>query len=150
MDLQEISDRLEIQELMVEYAYAIDNRDWDALDNVFTADAFIDYSEMAGVKGTLPEIKAFLDDAMKQVAACQHGISTTQLKIQGDRAVGRTICTNPMEIGDGGHVMLLGLWYHDEFVRTEKGWRISSRSEENSWRYNVPPGLLPEPSRTRS
>jgi ketosteroid isomerase-like protein len=142
MDLKEISDRLEIQDLMVEYCYAIDNRDWDALDNVFTADAVIDYSEMVGVKGSLPEIKAFLAESMQMVVACQHNISTSQIRIEGDRAHGRTICTNPMVIGADGHVMLLGLWYRDEFVRTDKGWRISSRYEENCWRYNVPAGLL--------
>jgi ketosteroid isomerase-like protein len=142
MDLQEISDRLEIQELMIEYCYAIDNRDWDALDNVFTPDAVIDYSEMVGVKGPPSEIKLFLAESMKQVSNCQHIISTTQLKIDGDRAYGRTICTNPMELAENGHVMLLGLWYRDEFVRTPKGWRISSRYEQNSWRYNVPAGLL--------
>jgi ketosteroid isomerase-like protein len=144
MKLEEISDRLEIQDLMVEYCYAIDNRDWDALDNVFTPDAIIDYSEMVGVKGTLPEIKEFLAKSMSVVAACQHIITTSQIKIDGDRAQGRTICTNPMALQPDGHVMLLGLWYRDEFVRTDKGWRISSRYEENCWRYNVPPGLLPQ------
>ena len=53
MSLQEISDRLEIQDLMVRYSYAIDNRDWDALDDVFTPDAHIDYSVFGGSVGTL-------------------------------------------------------------------------------------------------
>ena len=142
MKLEEISDRLEIQDLMVEYCYAIDNRDWDALDDVFTADAIIDYSEMVGVKGTLVEIKQFLATSMSVVTACQHIISTSRIRVEGDRAYGRTICTNPMVLQPNGHVMLLGLWYRDEFVRTEQGWRISARYEENCWRYNVPPGLL--------
>jgi ketosteroid isomerase-like protein len=144
MTLDEISDRLEIQELMVEYCYAIDTRDWDALDEVFTPDAVIDYTEMVGVKGTLPEIKAFLAQSMQVLRATQHIISTTKLKIEGDRAYGKTICTNPMVLQPDGHVMVVGLWYRDEFVRTPKGWRISSRYEENCWRYNVPAGLLPE------
>ena len=37
MDLKEISDRLEIQDLMVSYCYAIDGSDWDALDALRTA-----------------------------------------------------------------------------------------------------------------
>ena len=36
MSLEEISDRMEIQDLMVRYSYAIDSRNWDALDDVFT------------------------------------------------------------------------------------------------------------------
>ena len=43
--LQDLSDRQEIQELLAAYSYAIDFRDWDALDDVFTEDATIDYTE---------------------------------------------------------------------------------------------------------
>lgn len=148
MDLQEISDRMEIQDLMVRYCYAIDTRNWDELDLVFTADAVIDYTEMAGFKGTLPETKAWLAESLGVIEACQHIISTSQLTIEGDLAHGRTICTNPMVLKPDGHVMLLGLWYRDVFRRTDAGWRISERYEENSWRYNVPVGLLATPAAT--
>ena len=66
MNLQEISDPLEIQDLMVEYCYPIDTRNWDALDDVFTTDAIIDYSEMVGVKNTLLAI-AILEFAKRRV-----------------------------------------------------------------------------------
>jgi ketosteroid isomerase-like protein len=144
MDLGEISDRMEIQELMVTYCYAIDDHDWDALDDVFTPDAIIDYTEMVGVKGKLPEIKAFLAASMDALSGSQHIINTSKIVIEGDRAHGRTVCTNPMVLKPDGHVFIVGLWYRDEFVRTPKGWRISSRYEENSWRFNVPEGLLPD------
>ena len=78
MDLQEISDRMEIQELMVDYCYAIDHRDWDALDDVFTPDAIIDYSEMVGFKGNLAETKAFLAEGLAALEATQHIISTSK------------------------------------------------------------------------
>ena len=48
LSLEEISDRFEIQDLLVAYCHAIDTRNWDALDDVFTADAVIDYTEMGG------------------------------------------------------------------------------------------------------
>jgi hypothetical protein len=142
MDMQAISDRFAIQDLMVDYCYAIDNHDWDALDAIFTPDAIIDYTEMVGVKGTPAEIKLFLAASMAAVAASQHIISTSKITITGDTATGKTVCNNPMVLADGGHVMFVGLWYRDTFVRTPAGWRISSRYEENCWRYNVPAGLL--------
>ena len=49
MSLEEISDRLEIQDLLVAYSYAIDSRDWAALDDVFTPDAHIDYTVFGGI-----------------------------------------------------------------------------------------------------
>lgn len=143
MQSQEIADRLEIQNVMIDYCYAIDSKNWDALDRVFTPDAIIDYTEMTPFRGTPAEAKAFLAEAMAGIRASQHIISTSQIRIEGDHAFGRTVCTNPMVMADG-HLFTVGLWYRDEFVRTPEGWRISSRYEENCWRQNVPEGLLAE------
>ena len=51
LSLQDVSDRLEIQDLMTGYCYAVDDRDFDALDRFFTADAVIDYREMVPFMG---------------------------------------------------------------------------------------------------
>lgn len=135
LSLQEISDRLELQDLLVAYSYAIDTRDWDALDDVFTPDAKIDYTEMGGARGGLAEIKSFLGEALAGFSRFQHMVATSQLTIEGDVARGRTICHNPMVMGRDEHdpVMLCGLWYRDTFVRTPAGWRISERYEEKSY-----------------
>jgi ketosteroid isomerase-like protein len=39
---QEISDRLEIEQLLIRYCHAIDERDWDTYRSVYTDDAVID------------------------------------------------------------------------------------------------------------
>lgn len=46
LSLAEISDRLEIQQLLIDYSTAIDRRLFDDLDAVFTSDAYIDYRAM--------------------------------------------------------------------------------------------------------
>src|SRR3546814_16557432 len=53
LTLQEMSDRFEIQDLLVAYCYAVDNQDFDDMDHVFAPGAIIDYSEMVGVKGQI-------------------------------------------------------------------------------------------------
>jgi hypothetical protein len=35
-------------------------------------------------------------------------------------------------------VMFVGIWYHDTFVRTADGWRISSRREEKGYMHGLP------------
>ena len=132
MSLQEISDRMEIQDLMVRYSYAIDSRNWDALDDVFTADAFIDYSVFGGSTGDLPSTKEFLASAMPMFGSLQHMVSGTTITIDGDTAETKTQCHNPMTIGDGddADLMVCGLWYVDKLVRTADGWRIKERVEE--------------------
>ena len=147
LSLQQLSDRAEIHDLIARYAHAIDDRDWDALDEIFTPDAVIDYTEMGGTRGGLSETKQFLAAAMPAFSAFQHLSTTTRLTIDGDRATARTILFNPMVLPTPGqdepHVFFLGLWYCDELVRTGNGWRISHRREEKSWSYNAPKGMLP-------
>ncbi len=137
--LQEISDRLEINDLLIEYSTAIDQMDFDALDEVFSEDALIDYTAFGGIKGNLEEAKAFLKETLPLFSATQHMIANSAVKINGDTATGRTMCHNPMLVknDDGSENMTyIGLWYIDTFVRTEKGWRIKERSEESSYAFN--------------
>jgi hypothetical protein len=132
MTLQELSDRFEINDLLAAYSHAIDTRDWDALDDVFTPDADIDYTAFGGPAGTLPEIKAFLDKAMAGFVGFQHMVAAPKVVLDGDRATAKTYCHNPMVVRDD-KVWFIGLWYHDELVRTPDGWRISHRHEEKSY-----------------
>jgi hypothetical protein len=143
LSVQEMSDRFEIQDLIVSYCYAVDSRDWDALDAVFTDDAVIDYSEMVGVKGGLPEIKRFLSESLAPIQAFQHAVSTTRYEIDGDRAKTRTACYNPMTVNDGTTIdtLVFGLWYLHDFVRTAQGWRIARLYEHKCYSLNVPDWL---------
>jgi hypothetical protein len=140
MSMQEISDRLEIQDLMVRYSYAIDSRDWDALDQVFTPDAHIDYSVFGGSVGDLDETKKFLAEAMPMFSTLQHMVSGTTMAIDGDAATTKTQCHNPMTMGDPENpdLMLCGLWYVDKLVRTADGWRIKERVEEKVYMRVLP------------
>lgn len=131
LSLEEISDRLEIQDLLVAYSTAIDKRRFDDLDRVFTADAYIDYRAMGGVDGRYPEVKAWLSQVLPNFPAYAHMLGNVDVKVDGDTATSRTLCFNPMVLGgDDGQVLFCGLWYDDEFVRTAEGWRMTKRVEE--------------------
>jgi hypothetical protein len=132
MNIEEISDRLEINELVVRYAYAIDTRDWAALDTIFTPDAHIDFTATGGEAGELPAIKRFLEGALPFFTGTQHVMAATILRFDGDdRATGTTMCHNPMIYDSDGHehVLQIGLWYDDVFLRTGDGWRITQRQQ---------------------
>lgn len=131
LSIEEISDRLEIQDLLVAYSTAIDARRFDDLDRVFTADAYIDYRAMGGVDGRYPEVKAWLAQVLPNFPAYAHMLGNVDVKVDGDTATSRTLCFNPMVLGgDDGQVLFCGLWYDDEFVRTADGWRMTKRVEE--------------------
>jgi 3-phenylpropionate/cinnamic acid dioxygenase small subunit len=140
LPVQEISDRLEIEQLLIRYCYAIDQRDWDAYRSVYTEDAVID-DVSAGPGNSVDQMVEFLSSALEKVVLIQHAISTSLVEIDGDRASARTICHCPVVLdrGDGRTEMFFqGLWYVDDLVRTRDGWRIARRAERDYF-HNMPP-----------
>jgi hypothetical protein len=133
LSLEEISDRLEIQQLLVAYSTAIDTRRFDDLDQVFTPNAYIDYRAMGGIDGQFPDVKKWLSEILPNFPAYSHLIGNFDVRVTrdttGDTAKSRILCFNPMVLGDDGQVLFCGLWYDDEFVRTADGWRMTSRVE---------------------
>jgi hypothetical protein len=142
LTLLEISDRMEIADLINRYAQIIDSKEFDLLrEEVFCEDAFIDYSVFGGSKGDLETTIEFLDKAMQLFPNTQHLNANIQIKLDGDRATGRVMCLNPQEMklpDREEHLFFCGLWYVDEYRRTQMGWRIAKRIEEKSFVFNAP------------
>lgn len=141
---QEISDRFEIQDLCHRYAHLIDQKSFDELrEEVFAADAHIDYSVFGGSVGNVEETISFLKAAVTNslFPNSQHLNANIQVTLAGDGATGRVMCFNPMEMAmpEGGtQTYFIGLWYVDQYRRTADGWRIYRRAEEKSWVFNAP------------
>lgn len=131
---QEISDRLEITDVLLRYTHAVDSQNWDEFRECFTEDAFIDYTAMGGIKGDVDAIVAFLQESMPRFVNYQHMIGPPLLHIDGDTATARSICHNPMVFDRDGEsgVFVCALWYVDQLRRTPAGWRMSERVEERS------------------
>jgi hypothetical protein len=141
LTLEQISDRLELQQLVTDYANAIDARAFERLDRIFTPDAHIDYTAMGGMAGPYPKVRAWLPEALKPFPAYLHLIGNLSFEIAGDTATGQVACMNPMVIPNaagGTDTMVLGLWYLDKYVRTKEGWRISERIEKKCFDLGMP------------
>ena len=128
-----LSDRLEIEELVRRYAWAIDTDDYELLDTCFLPDAHLDYVSSGGEKGAYPEVRAWLEQVLSTFVYKQHFVSNHRATIDGDRAEATTYVYNPnaMRNPDGSLLRFtVGAWYRDELVRTDEGWRIAKRVEE--------------------
>jgi hypothetical protein len=135
LSLEEISDRLEIQQLLIDYSTAIDRKRFDDLDRVFTPDAYIDYRVTGGIDGRFPEVKAWLKEVLPNFPAYYHMLGNIDIRISydpaGDSASSRAICFNPMIFdAEQKQIYFVGIWYVDEFTRTADGWRMNKRVEE--------------------
>ena len=136
MDLQELSDRQEITDLLTEYSYAVDFHRWDDLDAIFTPDATLDLTATGGESGDIATMKTWLAETLAMFTGHQHLVATSKVELDGDRARAKTICHNPMYLdrdNSSQHVLFVGLWYLDELVRTPDGWRIASRKQQKAY-----------------
>ena len=132
----EVADRLAIQDLIARYADAIDAQRFADLDELFTDDAHIDFATFNGPVGDLATVKEFLQQSLPFFARTQHMMGLPHITVDGDTAHARTSCTNPMisTRPDGTTtVWLIGLWYDDDLVRTDAGWRFRGRTQIRSY-----------------
>ncbi|MDC0880763.1 nuclear transport factor 2 family protein [Hellea sp.] len=143
--LQEISDRLEIQDLLMSYCEAIDTREWKLLNEIFTDNAIIDFTEAGGIKGNLKEIKLYLEKALKPFLSMQHMMGLPKIEVDGLTAQSKTMLFNPMVIerNKSPHTFFVGLWYFDKLVKISGSWKIASRYESLSYFHNVPEDFVP-------
>ena len=112
-----MADIIEIEQLLARYAVAMTKDDIDTVIEVFTADgaysAFGDEYPLA--------------DFPRLVAAAPKGlflVGPPEIDLDGDEATG----TQPLCFVDQtNHDMRIG-YYNDTYRRTDKGWRLATRS----------------------
>ena len=148
LSLREISDRIQINDLLVRYTRAIDQKDWKLLDTCFVPDADVDYTPTGGIAGKYPEVRAWLAKALALFPITVHYITNSEVHLAGDRATARTAVYNPMAFGkpDGTlHWFTVGAYYVDELLRTPDGWRLTKRGEEAGFLQGTLPAALQIP-----
>lgn len=145
LSLQQISDRLLIQDLLVEEAAAIDERAWHRWEAVYVEDARIDWSGNRGARGNPREVRAWAASVLSTenfpYPLYQHYCTNFQIRVGGDVATSRHLQIIPISVpspGGGRQMAFSGIWFDDELVRTAAGWRIRARREQLAWSHNFP------------
>lgn len=133
-------DRVEIGEVLQRYGLALDEKDFDLLDEVFTPDARLRYAMPSppggepppAAEGGLAQWKAIFRGFLAPFYWTQHLVSPPVVELEGDRA--RSTCrllASHVQVrrADGGRQLwtVYGV-YRDEWLRTAGGWRIARRS----------------------
>lgn len=142
--MQATDDIIAIQQLLAAYVFAIDAKDYDALDAVFIPGARIDYRAAGGAAGEWPTMKAWLKGALAPFPLTQHLIGLPLIHLAGDRANARTMLFNPMRLArpQRDEIFFVGCTYVDDLVRTAGGWRIAKRVETDFWAKGAPADLI--------
>ena len=142
MDIENIVDRIEIENFFSRYARAVDDRDWELYRTLFTEDAHIDYSSSGGSKGNLDETVSFLSKALDMFEMSQHLVTNIEvLGKEENEADVLALFNNPMRL-KGGEIWFVGGKYRHELIRSDSGWKSRKLVEETLWFDRSPFGDL--------
>jgi hypothetical protein len=143
LPVRELLHRIEIGELLLRYARAVDGGDWDLLDTVFTPDAEIDLSAPGGPRGGRDEVKAWLAETLRHWPGRQHLLGVPSIEFPADPhdtalvAAPFTDTLSPsreMIKADAPGLTRGGGVYHHRLILLDEGWRSRSMTIEQQWR----------------
>ena len=134
LDLQEISDRIEIEDLLCRYSIALDSKSFEDLGTVFADDAQCDFGSLGSPTGPT-EIAALIQQTLSTLDSTQHLLGKSLITVDGDHATSRTylISQHIRESAPGEKHYFIGGEYVDTLVRTADGWRIRTRRLDRMW-----------------
>jgi 3-phenylpropionate/cinnamic acid dioxygenase small subunit len=127
-----LADRVDIEELLHRYAWAMADRDWEAWRACFTDGGTADYSTAGGPSGPAGDAADWLGQtmAMFEVAASHVGNVVVDV-VDDDAAKVRSLYKMVMKIAGEQPIFMEACgWYVDDVVRTAGGWRIAHRFEQ--------------------
>lgn len=125
-----LDDRHEIEQLLYRYAWMADEREWELMDSVFSADATIDYTSTGGKKGPYHSTLAWLDRALAAWPINLHFITNIHIEFEGEQARSRCYFLAPMgrqQDATSQEVITNAGYYFDKLHKVDGEWRIAER-----------------------
>lgn len=119
-----LEDREAIRRVRYEYCYAVDMQDWDALVDLFTADATLDYGGLGTYDGH-EGVREFGSEFVEaNLEATAHAVHLPILDVDGGEATGQWYVTSPVTYADGSGGFRWGR-YDERYRREDGDWKIA-------------------------
>ncbi|MFF8287837.1 nuclear transport factor 2 family protein [Streptomyces sp. NPDC016309] len=132
------ADRLDVIDTCTRMGWYTDQRDWEALERVFTDEVRLDYTSLNGGEPAVVPRKGLVaawSGLLGSFTATQHVFSNFLVDLDGDTAVCTAMfqATHRLPNEHGGPLWTLGGHYRFALVRTDSGWRISDIVMTATW-----------------
>ncbi|MFI1568460.1 nuclear transport factor 2 family protein [Streptomyces sp. NPDC020490] len=145
VELAAVLDRVAVDELVTDYAGAVDDGDWAAYRKLFAPGGRADYRSAGGVEGDAGKVAEWLAESMRLFPMRQHLIVNRRVRFgvleqdAGDTARVRADYVNPMRFtadGEGSSApdLVCGGRYDFALLRTSDGWRLTEVVVREKWR----------------
>jgi len=138
--LQEVADRLAIEQVLARYCRGIDRCDAAELTRVFSDDSTIDFGD-----GEQPRDKSIagLMAGLGAMKLTHHNIGNIICEIDGDHARAETYCVAYHWLpGEPEIELVVGGRYLDHLIRRADRWQIRERRYIMDWNRQTPSSML--------
>ena|ERR1700681_308297 len=146
-ELQEITDRLALRQLVEDYAHGCDRRETGAVARLFTEDGRLAKIGVAGQPTTETRGRAAIEvllDGLRRYDATTHFLGQQSVIVDKDTARGETYClAHHIYRNDGDwYNRVMGIRYLDTYRRQDARWRFEDRRLVVDWIEYRPMGSL--------
>jgi 3-phenylpropionate/cinnamic acid dioxygenase small subunit len=118
--------RLDVADVLVRYATAVDTRDWALFRTCFTADCTADYGEVGSWRDA-DELATFMQEIHDQCGRSLHRITNCVVTGHPGGAAARSYVDAVVMFPDNQNGTRAIGYYDDQLIRTPDGWRITQR-----------------------
>lgn len=149
MTLSELSDRAEIADILFHFCQILDQRNWDAMDQIFHDDASVRYSYRDTVEPAMDWV-ARASGILDAFSGTFHQLGNMLIDIDGDTAWCETYVTATHRVPptapkegfwgskDEPYNGVAGARYIDRFERRDGKWKIVVHETIVDWRHDEP------------
>ena len=130
---EELIARINIEEQIYAYAIALDEKNWEGLNNVFTEDAETIYgsknSTAPFVCKNRKEIIKMCEEGLANVGSTQHLVSNLRIQVEGNTAISKSSALIQHADKVSSQTKSYEMWgeYTDNWVLINDLWKIRKR-----------------------
>ncbi|HEY0816202.1 MAG TPA: nuclear transport factor 2 family protein [Pseudonocardia sp.] len=138
MNLQEVSDRLEIQDAVHQLVRGFDRRDWHTVEHLLADTVVSDYTAMLGgtpQTTTAADQTTYYREQLDPLDATMHAATTLLIDLDGDRATASVNILTWLrrEAAPDGPMWSNGATGDITLTRTADRWRITGITVRPTW-----------------
>lgn len=125
-----------IKRVKYRYLRALDTKHWADFADTLTEDVIGDYGSSLGEehhftnRNTLVE---YMRNAMPENVITEHRVTHPEITIDGDEASGIWYLQDRVIVADFDFMLIGAAFYHDEYVKTPDGWKISKTGYKRTY-----------------
>jgi hypothetical protein len=137
MSLHDVAADIEaIKQVKYRYLRALDTKHWDDFADTLAEDVKADYGP--SIREDLhftnrTDLVDYMRSALGPSIITEHRVTHPEITVTGDTASGNWYLQDRVIVADSDFMLIGAAFYHDQYRRTDDGWKISSTGYDRTY-----------------